>query len=71
MNSKMAALTNSSAGYLFRLALGVPDGESFEATARPASEEERRAWRAAHDAHIEEEGEAPPFFMHDLRSASH
>jgi hypothetical protein len=57
--------------FLFRYALGVPEGKSFESIARPASEEERWAWRAARDAQIEKEGEAPRLFMHDLRPTRH
>jgi hypothetical protein len=56
--------------YLFRLALGIPEGSTFESEARAANEEERRAWQAAFDRRLEE-GEEPVLFMHDLRQARH
>jgi len=51
--------------HLFRLALGVPEGHSFEHVARPATDEERHAWQRRFDAYREEEGEERPIFMHD------
>jgi hypothetical protein len=38
---------------------------------RPSDENERTLWQAAHDKHIQEEGDEPPIFLHDLRQSVH